>query len=348
MNHVKNEAKVTIVISTYNRPDVLRVAIKSVILQTFSNWKILVIGDHCNQETEKAVTSFNDSRVQYINLPHRTGAQSGPNSVGIALAMTEYIAFMNHDDVWLQDHLEHAIETLEKTKKDFFIGKCAFTYRSQFTPGNLKIPKFYFSSPDNRTADMSFDKINKVFESVSSWVIKTTHAKRIGYWKDSREIHRSSLQNWVIRAWRNKTKFVFGDKITVLKISTLRTKTSETLYSIKSLADIYILNLLENQNSDSVREFVEKSLEHNKEHIDIETKVLENYPKVFRKILINKFTKSVCKYTGLDSFEIFYTFVGLEKGRQMKQLSVNRTGEPLPEKINIKKIIDAVNLDRNR
>ncbi|MFB3056307.1 MAG: glycosyltransferase family 2 protein, partial [Ignavibacteriaceae bacterium] len=82
---LNNKTKVTIVISTYNRPDVLSVAIKSVILQTFSNWKILVIGDHCNQETEKAVTSFNDSRIHYINLPHRVGTQSGPNSVGIAL-----------------------------------------------------------------------------------------------------------------------------------------------------------------------------------------------------------------------------------------------------------------------
>ena len=342
-----NEAKVSIVISTYNRPEVLSIAIKSVMLQTFSNWKILAIGDHCDQETQKAVTSFNDSRIQYINLPHRTGTQSGPNSVGIALAMTEYIAFMNHDDIWLQDHLEHAIETLEKTKKDFFIGKCAFTHHSQLTLGNLKIPKFYFVSPDNRTPDMSFDKINIVFESASSWVIKTSYAQRIGHWKDSREIHRPSLQNWVIRAWQNKTKFVFGDKITVLNISTAQTKTLQTLYSIKSEAHIYILNLLENQKPDLVRKFVEKSLERYNERVDIETKVLENYPKVFRTILINKFTKIVCKYTGLDSFEIFYTIVGLEKGRHMKKLSLDRTGEPLPEKINIKKIIDAINLDRN-
>lgn len=340
-----SKASVTIVISTYNRPDTLYVAIRSVILQTFSNWRILVIGDHCNSETEKMVTSFNDSRIQYINLHHRTGSQSGPNSVGIALATTEYLSFMNHDDVWLQDHLEYAIETLEKTKKDFFIGKCAFTHHSHLILGNLKVPKFYFASPDNRTADMSFDKINIIFESASSWVIKTAHAKKIGYWKDSREIHRTPLQNWIIRAWRNKTKFVFGDKITVLNITPYQPKTSQTLYSIKSSAHVYILNLLENQNSSSIRGFVEKSLEHNKEHVDIETKVLERYPKVFRKMLINKFTKSICKYTGLDSFEIFYAFIGLEKGRHMKQLSVDRTGEILPEKIDIKKIIDTVTLN---
>lgn len=174
---LNNKTKVTIVISTYNRPDVLRVAIKSIILQTFSNWKILVIGDHCNQETEKTVASFNESRIQYINLPHRMGTQSGPNSIGIELSMTEYTAFMNHDDVWLQDHLENAIETLEKTKSDFFIGKCGYAHQS-FTREKLKKPEFYFVSPDHRTSDMSFDKSNILFETVSSWMIKTTYAKK--------------------------------------------------------------------------------------------------------------------------------------------------------------------------
>jgi len=49
---LKKKPKVTVVISTYNRSEVLKIAIKSVILQTFSNWKILVIGDNCDHETE--------------------------------------------------------------------------------------------------------------------------------------------------------------------------------------------------------------------------------------------------------------------------------------------------------
>jgi len=346
---LKNKAKVTIVISTYNRPDVLSVAIKSVILQTFSDWKILVIGDHCNQETEKAVTSFNDSRIQYINLPHRVGDQSGSNSVGIALAMTEYTAFMNQDDVWLQDHLEHAIEILEKTKSDFFIGKCGFAENSKFTVGNLKKPIFVVVSPDNRTADMSFDKPNKVFESVSSFVIKTSHAKRIGYWKHAREIHRPPMQNWVTRAWRKKTKFVFGDKITVLKINTHHMEKTKSQYSVKSLEHIYILDLLENQNSYSLRKFVEKSLEHNKIPFPTEDKVFTDKKshKILSKILLNRFTKSLFKYTGVDNYEIYFHLLRKEKGKRLNDASVARTGEPLPEKVDIKMVIDKVNLDRN-
>ena len=340
--------KVTIVISTYNRPDVLSVAIKSVLLQTFSNWKILVIADNCNQETEKVVTSFNDKRIQYINLSCRVGDQSGPNSVGIALAMTEYLAFMNQDDVWLQDHLEHATETLEKTKTDFFIGKCGFANHSKVISGSFKKPIFDFVNPNNRTADMSFDKQNKLFESASSWVIKTSHAKRIGYWKQAREIHRSPMQNWVTRAWRKKTKFVFGEKITVLKINTHHNIKDKPRYSVKSLEHNYILDLLENQNPDSIRKFVEKSLEHNKiPKVAKPKRFLDKKShKVLWKILFNGFTKYLFKHTGIDSYEIYFFLLRSEKGSVLKTASADRTGKPLPEKVDIKMVIDQVKLDK--
>jgi len=340
-------AKVTVVISTYNRPDVLSVAIKSVILQTMSDWKILVIGDNCDQETEKTVTSFNDERIEYINLPYRVGDQSGPNSVGMALAMTEYLAFMNQDDVWLHEHLEYAIETLEKTKRDFFIGKCSFAEHSKDIVGNLKKPIFELVSPDNRTADMSFDKSNILFESPSSWVIKTAHAKIIGYWNQAREIHRPPAQNWITRAWRKNTKFVFGDKITILKITPNVNITTKGQYSEKSLEHIYILDLLENRNYDSLRKFVEKSLEHNKILFPTDWIIDKKSHKVLKKILFTRFTKSLFKHTGVDIYEVFFNLLRIEKGRAFEDASVARTGKSLPEKVEIKMVIDKVKFDTN-
>ena len=357
--------KVTIVISTYNRPDVLLVAIKSVVLQTFSDWKILIIGDNCDQQTEKALSSFNDTRITYINLPHRVGDQSGPNSVGIALATTKYIAFMNQDDVWLQDHLEYAIETLEKTKSDFFIGKSAFARNSKITK-NMMEPIFDFVSPDYRTPDMSYDKDFNFFESVSSWVINANEAKRIGYWKQPREIHRMPIQNWVMRAWRKKTKFIFGNRFTVLNLyPNLKTKNR---YSVKSLEHVFILDLLENNNPDFIRKFAEDSFERNKtpsttEHnedfplLTLEFKSLKlkipklkikrKYNQIVMKILLSRFAKNLFKYTGFDSYEIFFTLLRSEKGKDFKIFSVARTGKPLPKKVEIKMVIDEVKSSLN-
>ena len=49
---------------------------------------------------------------------------------------------------------------------------------------------------------------------------------------------------------------------------------------------------------------------------------------------------------GGEAFSFCSTFLGFEKGRFMKEASVARTGKPLPEKVNIKMVIDKVNLDR--
>ena len=344
---MKKKPKVTVVISTYNRRDVLKVAIKSVILQTFSNWKILVIGDNCDQETEKAVTSIDGSRIEYINLPHRVGDQSGPNSVGIALANTEFLAFMNQDDIWIQDHLEYALKTIGEKNSDFFIGRCAFAHNSEITTKNLKKPIFNLLSPDNRSADMSFDKVVRLFETASSWVIKTSQAKRIGYWKQAREIHRNPMQNWITRAWRKKTKFVFGDAITVLKINThhkVPAKYKKSEYSVKSLEHQYILILLENQNFYSIRKFVEKSLELNKVPFSLEIMFKnKKFHKILWKILINGFTKKLFKYTGIDSIEIYFQLLREKKGNLMEYASMKRIGQPLPKKVSIKMIIDQVN-----
>ena len=343
---LKNNAKVTVVISTYNRPDVLGVAIKSVILQTFSDWKIIVIGDNSDKETEKVVASFNDPRIKYINLPFRIGEQSGPNSVGMALTMTEYLAFLNQDDVWLQDHLEYAIETLEKTTSDFFVGKCGFARKSNDITGNLKEPIFDLVNPDNRTPDMSFDKTLQLFESASSWVIKTEKAKKIGYWKQARELHRSPIQNWLTRAWRKKTMFVFGDKISVLNIRTHNLEKNRSRYAVKSLEHNFILDLLENHDFNSLRRFVEKSLEQNKIPFPTELKVLygKNSHRVLRKIFFNRFTKNIFKYTGIDSYEIYFCFLRSEKGKFLKDLSIARTGKPLPDKVDLKMLIDEVKI----
>jgi len=171
---------------------------------------------------------------------------------------------------------------------------------------------------------MSFDKQNKIFESASSWVIKTSQAKKIGYWKQAREIHRSPMQNWVTRAWRKNTKFVFGDKITTLKIDTHLNIKNKAHYSVKSLEHLYILDLLKNQKNDSLRKFVEKSLEQNKILFPIDMFYKKASHKILGKILFNHFTKSLFKYTGLDSLEIFCTLALFKKGKNMNIASLNR------------------------
>ena len=110
-------------IATYRRVEALRSTVRSVLLQTHGDWTALVIGDCCGEETADALRGFKDPRVRYYNLPERFGEQSGPNSAGLGLAAGEYVAFLNHDDLLLQDHLAHMLERLEAA--DFCVGRFA-------------------------------------------------------------------------------------------------------------------------------------------------------------------------------------------------------------------------------
>jgi len=98
--------RVTVIIATYNRSEVLRHAIRSVLAQTFTDFELLVVGDGCTDDSEQVVSGFEDPRVRWINLPANTRHQSGPNNEGLRQSRGELIAYLGHDDLWLPHHLE--------------------------------------------------------------------------------------------------------------------------------------------------------------------------------------------------------------------------------------------------
>src|SRR5258708_11567416 len=110
---------VTVIVATYNRSNILRYAISTVLWQTRADWELLVVGDGCTDDSAEVVAGFDDPRIRYVDLSPRVGDQSGPTNAGIALARGRYVALLNHDDLWFPDHLERALETLERTGADF-------------------------------------------------------------------------------------------------------------------------------------------------------------------------------------------------------------------------------------
>jgi glycosyltransferase involved in cell wall biosynthesis len=65
--------EISVILSTYNRRNVLKYAIKSVLNSEFGNLELLVIGDCCTDDTEQVVLSFNDKRIRFMNLEKNCG-----------------------------------------------------------------------------------------------------------------------------------------------------------------------------------------------------------------------------------------------------------------------------------
>lgn len=247
---------VTIVLATYNRPDALRTAIRSVLRQRFPAWRLLVVGDHCAPPTGEVVRSVPDPRVTFVNLPFRFGEQAGPNSVGLALAETEYTALLNHDDAWLPDHLERALATLAATEADLFIGRAAIATKSADDGSGGRRPLFEMVTPfPGPPRHRLFDRHLVVCEPASACVFRTALARRAGPWRSHRQLHRAPLQDWLLRLWRLGAGFVYGEEITLLNLVThYQHRLAEGCYAAPSPEHAWVDDLLERLPAEKVRE----------------------------------------------------------------------------------------------
>jgi glycosyltransferase involved in cell wall biosynthesis len=105
--------RVTVIIPTYNYAEVLPYSIGSVLRQKFEDFELLVIGDHCTDNSESVVQAINDPRIRWINLEKSVGHQSGPNNEGLKQGRGELAAYLGHDDLWLPNHLQQLVKTID-------------------------------------------------------------------------------------------------------------------------------------------------------------------------------------------------------------------------------------------
>jgi glycosyltransferase involved in cell wall biosynthesis len=95
---------VSIVTTTFNRTEYLRLAIQTAISQTFTDFELLVCDDGGLAETKQLCESFRDERILHTVNPARLGIAMN-TFAGIRRARTDVIAFLNDDDRWTSDFL---------------------------------------------------------------------------------------------------------------------------------------------------------------------------------------------------------------------------------------------------
>lgn len=89
---------VSVVIPTFNRAALLRLAIETALRQTFRDFEVLVVDDGSTDDTP-AVAHEYDGRIRYFRQPNR-GVNAARN-VAVRQARGEYIALLDSDDLWL-------------------------------------------------------------------------------------------------------------------------------------------------------------------------------------------------------------------------------------------------------
>ncbi len=110
---------VAAVIPTADRGELLNRAIKSVLQQTVSPRQILVV----DNGTVAAKIDFELSEeVQLIRTRPKIGPGRARN-IGAQHAGTGYVAFLDDDDIWNPEYLEHIMNTFESENADVVVGR---------------------------------------------------------------------------------------------------------------------------------------------------------------------------------------------------------------------------------
>ena len=107
--------KVSVIIPTWNRENLIRNTIHSAQNQTIKNIEILVCDDGSTDDTNQIVKEINkkDKRVKWIEGKHY-GRPAIPRNIGIKKAEGEWIAFLDSDDKWLPQKLERQLKIMKE------------------------------------------------------------------------------------------------------------------------------------------------------------------------------------------------------------------------------------------
>ena len=99
---------VTVVIPTYRRPETLPAAVRSVLAQTIHDLRVIVVDDGGGGLPKLP----DDPRLVVASLARNTAVLGVVRNVGIRLADSEFVAFLDDDNEWEPEHLATALAAL--------------------------------------------------------------------------------------------------------------------------------------------------------------------------------------------------------------------------------------------
>lgn len=132
---------VSVIIPTYNRADLVRRAIQSVLDQTYKNLEVIVVDDASTDDTEEIVKGFSDQGIHYFRHEQNKGGGAARNT-GIKASRGEYIAFLDSDCEWLPEKIEKQLNILRNSSTKLgAVGAGTSRYHgNESCPAEVRVP----------------------------------------------------------------------------------------------------------------------------------------------------------------------------------------------------------------
>ncbi len=204
----------SIVVCTYNRAELLRDALASVLGQTFSDFQLLIVDDGSTDDTEGLARRAGDARIEYVQLSHSARLSSLRNT-GIAHSSGPLIAFLDSDDLWREDKLAVQIQYLDSHPE------AGFTVSGYeiFDSAGVQRTKLYreYNAGGEITVCSIFDRLirGEVTLCSSSIVFRRTLLQRTGPLNES--LRTGDYEFYTRLAWESPAAIVHSPLVRVRK-----------------------------------------------------------------------------------------------------------------------------------
>jgi glycosyltransferase involved in cell wall biosynthesis len=109
--------RVSVITIFLNAERFIREAVDSILAQTFENWELLLVDDGSTDASTAIALQYarqDPRRVRYFQHPgHQNRGMSTSRNLGLEHAQSEYVAFLDSDDVWLPEKLDRQVALLD-------------------------------------------------------------------------------------------------------------------------------------------------------------------------------------------------------------------------------------------
>ena len=238
---------VSIIIPTFNRGNLIKETLDSIINQSHANWECLVIDDGSTDNTEEILQKYinKDPRFQFYKRSHELiKGVSVCRNIGFKISKGEFINFVDSDDLMTPNHIEIHLKNFSNNNIE-----CSVTNAKIFT-NNKENTKGFWSK--NIFAE---DIVSEMIKNDVLWAIGSVIWKRSAFKNLNTPFFEDLIcsEEWAMHLFQivNGCKYHIDLETTFLvrnhenrvgKISSL----SKTMSIYK--ARIYILDLLKSQN----------------------------------------------------------------------------------------------------
>lgn len=109
---------VSVIIATRNSEDTIESAINSLLNQTYKLNEIIIVDDYSEDSTSEIISKINDSRIIFYKKKKEPRYLAASRNIGVNLSTSEFITFLDADDVSVPSRIEIQLNKIIKTNAD--------------------------------------------------------------------------------------------------------------------------------------------------------------------------------------------------------------------------------------